>query len=325
MIETVFISKFGHSNNGGSHLIIRKDRDVRMTKKLGLCLTGGGARGGYQIGAMKALKDLGILERVEVFSGTSIGAANATVVASRSIEEAEKVWLNLPDDNIPKQTPKENGKKLFRLPDFENGIYSMEVFRSVMADAIDFDALKRKRVYVTVSLAGEKETGIGELLRSSYTHYLRGSSQVRYMETWKMDNEAILDSVIASSSIPMFFSPVKIENYNCYDGGVFDNVPVQPLIDSGCDEIVIIHLHRYKTKFFKTNKYPDTITFHEIKHTGKELGKVLKFTKSQTEKLIDLGYRETMDYFKTVPEYAHLIRTDETQADSDARNMDASS
>jgi NTE family protein len=59
--------------------------------KLGLCFTGGGAKGAYQIGAAQALSELGLLEKVQVFSGTSIGAANVSVLASSSVEKTRDV------------------------------------------------------------------------------------------------------------------------------------------------------------------------------------------------------------------------------------------
>jgi len=55
--------------------------------KVGLCFSGGGARGAYQIGAVKALVELGIFSHIQVFSGTSIGAVNACMVATKNIDQ----------------------------------------------------------------------------------------------------------------------------------------------------------------------------------------------------------------------------------------------
>ena len=268
-----------------------------MAKKIGLCLTGGGARGAYQIGAIKALKTLGVFDNIKAFSGTSIGAANAAVVATKGIRTAEDVWLNMPNDNIPK-IEAEN-EKLIRLPDFKRGIYSMRIYEKVIQENVDYDILKQKEVYVTISQGGEFDAGLKELLKSSYNHYIKKNSQVRYMPIHTLEAVDAHQSIIASSSIPLFFSPIEIDNHNCYDGGVFDNVPYTPLIEAGCDEIIIIHLQKGGTRFLKFDQHPD-VTFHEIKHKGKHLGKVLKFNIEQTNRLLQLGYDETIEYFKAI-------------------------
>ncbi len=273
-----------------------------MSKKLGICLTGGGARGGYQIGALKALEALGLLRNVVTYSGTSIGAANAAVVASRGVAAAEHTWRNLPENNLPRvqKEEKENGRFRINFPDFQRGIYSMEIFESVMHQSIDFDVLKNREVYASISLGGEIDQGISSLLKSTYTHYIRGDAQIRYMPLHELDTRMVLKTIVASASIPIFFSPVEIDNVNCYDGGVFDNIPVEPLVKSGCDEIIIIYLHRNGKRFYNPRKHYPEVTFHEIKHTGRDMGRVLKFSLEQTERLIALGYADTMNYFETL-------------------------
>jgi NTE family protein len=68
--------------------------------KLGICLSGGGARGAYQIGALQALKELGILDRTVAFSGASIGAVNATFVTTDAMDIAKELWFNVPENPL---------------------------------------------------------------------------------------------------------------------------------------------------------------------------------------------------------------------------------
>ncbi|MFP4187489.1 MAG: patatin-like phospholipase family protein, partial [Acholeplasmataceae bacterium] len=112
--------------------------------KLGLCLTGGGARGAYQIGALMALKELDILKNVAAYSGTSIGAANAALVASTSVEKARDVWFSIPEENMKKQ---ENLIRRFtkeRLLAIDQGIYKMDLFEDIITSNVDFDNLHDK-------------------------------------------------------------------------------------------------------------------------------------------------------------------------------------
>ena len=63
------------------------------SKSVGLCLSGGGARGAYEIGVWKALDEAKITNRIYAISGTSVGALNGALMASVSQAEAEKLWL----------------------------------------------------------------------------------------------------------------------------------------------------------------------------------------------------------------------------------------
>lgn len=272
-------------------------------KKIGICFTGGGARGAYQIGALKALDALGIFEYAEAFSGSSIGSANAVVAASSGIEAAERVWLELPRDNIPKnnnRNRKNNDKARFF--DIEQGLYSMDVFEQVVSDAIDFERLGQTEVYATISETGLHDGRFFDIFKSTYDHYLRKDSKVRYMPLHQLPEELVASCITASCSIPIFFSPVTIEDKKCYDGGMFDNVPVTPLVEGGCDVIIVIHLHRFRTRLHEPKKRFPGITFHEIRHNGNKLGRVLKFSHSQTERLLTLGYEETLAYFEKLEE-----------------------
>ena len=51
-----------------------------MKYKIGLVLGGGGAKGAYQVGVLKALKEYKLLKHVKMVSGTSIGALNSIKV-----------------------------------------------------------------------------------------------------------------------------------------------------------------------------------------------------------------------------------------------------
>lgn len=70
--------------------------------KVGLVLSGGGAKGAYQVGVLKALRELGT--RIDAVSGASIGALNGGVLASSpsldvAVERLEAVWERLANDS----------------------------------------------------------------------------------------------------------------------------------------------------------------------------------------------------------------------------------
>ena len=64
-----------------------------MNRKTALVLGGGGSRGAYGIGVWQALKEMGI--KIDIVTGTSIGALNGAVVAQDIFEDAHSFWKGL--------------------------------------------------------------------------------------------------------------------------------------------------------------------------------------------------------------------------------------
>ena len=264
-----------------------------MDNKLGICLTGGGARGAYQIGALKALEELGILQNAKVFSGTSIGSVNASITTSRSIDDAVRLWLNPNREllKLKKEPFKLIKDQLFSITDV--GMYENSQLEQLISNEVDYNNLNSTPVYVTVAKGGKENGGIVELAKTAYKHYVKKDSKVLYMPLDKIDRDLARKSIIASCSIPFIFKPVNYNEENYFDGGMYDNIPLKPLIDEGCNEIIIIHLN--KTLFFNTKKYKN-ITIHEIKNK-KSLGNVLDFNSEHSKKIFMWGYEDTKKYF----------------------------
>ena len=66
---------------------------IDLTKEYGLVLDGGGARGAYQIGAWKALKEAGV--KITAVAGTSVGALNGALVCMDDLAQAEHIWSEM--------------------------------------------------------------------------------------------------------------------------------------------------------------------------------------------------------------------------------------
>ena len=66
---------------------------IDTSKEYGLVLEGGGAKGAYQIGAWKALKEAGI--KINAVAGTSVGALNGALICMDELEMAQQMWSNL--------------------------------------------------------------------------------------------------------------------------------------------------------------------------------------------------------------------------------------
>jgi len=175
-------------------------------KKIGLVLSGGGARGFAHLGVVKALYEKGIYP--EVFSGTSAGALVGAFLANGKD----------PDDIFSFF----KGRRIFditriRLP--KNGLLNLERIRNEIDKELKIKDIKeiKKTFFVCVS------------------NMTKG--RVEYL-----DKGNAVDLLVASASIPVLFSPVMISGDLYSDGGVFDNLPVEPLKDK-CDLVIGVHVN----------------------------------------------------------------------------------
>ncbi|MGL5693476.1 MAG: patatin-like phospholipase family protein, partial [Peptostreptococcaceae bacterium] len=66
--------------------------------RIGLCLSGGGAKGAYQAGVVKALYENGI-DNIVAISGTSIGAINGYYIYTGNVDNLENVWINIEENS----------------------------------------------------------------------------------------------------------------------------------------------------------------------------------------------------------------------------------
>ncbi len=264
-------------------------------KKLGLALAGGGARGAYQIGAWKALKELGIDKMISAYSGASVGSLNAVLFAMEDYNLAEETWLKLEKDslfNMEKKIYKRILKE--RLNFLNRGIYSTKRLEKLMDNIIDYEKIKDKEIYITTTYLGGEKSSFFDLLRVNYKHYFKSDKQINYHLLSKLSQENIKRTMLASCAIPVAFKPIVIGNESYYDGGLLDNIPYQPLIDGGCDLIIVIDL--FKTSFVRKKEVKGVRIL--TVHPKRSLRGVLDFSNKHIQRRFQLGYEDTMDKMK---------------------------
>lgn len=162
-------------------------------RKIGLALSGGGARGVAHIGVLRALAEHGI--EPDVVSGTSAGAIVATwYAAGLSIEEMLEI------------VAESSLFKAFKIVVPSTGLTSLSYLKEKLAQVIpedDFSVLK-KPTYLAIS------------------NLNKGELELR-------NKGPLFDVVTASCSIPLLFKPVEMNGQIYVDGGVFCNLPAEPL------------------------------------------------------------------------------------------------
>ena len=178
-----------------------------MSKKLGLALGSGGARGVAHIGFLKALEENNI--KASYVTGCSMGAiVGACYCAGVSADEMKEQAYKLRVSRIA---------TLNVAPLRANGLFQLNKAKKLMTDIIGditFDDLK-----IPLTCAAT------DLLEGKTVHIDKGS---------------VVDATLASSAIPGIFTPVVFEGTAYVDGGVLERVPTDPLKEMGAEVVVAV-------------------------------------------------------------------------------------
>ncbi|MFH5880946.1 MAG: patatin-like phospholipase family protein [Candidatus Izemoplasmataceae bacterium] len=266
-----------------------------MKKKLGICLSGGGARGAYQIAVLKVLQEAGILDDIHAISGSSVGSLNAVLLAMKDLTIAENLWLSMDKDslfseeqNFIKKMFKEGKAFVFK------GYYNTQRFEELIDNTVQYDAVYNNDIYVSTSHVGDENVTIAELLSLNVRNMFDKENHTRYPLLRELTQEDIKKTLLASCAIPVFFKPVVINNETYYDGGVLDNTPITPLINAGCEEIIVIDLFRLKMKKTSDDK---NITIHTIT-PSRSLSGILNFSNKQMHRRFEIGKKDAEKFIQ---------------------------
>jgi NTE family protein len=269
-------------------------------KKLGICLSGGGARGAYQIGVIKALKEAGFLDHVHAISGASVGSLNACLLAMDDINVAENLWLSMDKDSVFKEE-QSFIKKLFHEGKeiVYKGYYNTKRFETMIENTIQYDAIYNNDIYVSISHVGDDEASLTELLSVNLRNMFDDVVHTKYVNLKTLDKDDIKKTLMASCAIPVIFKPVVINGETYYDGGVLDNRPIKPLLDAGCDEIILIDLFRFRFKK-KEEKKANVLTISP----SRSLSGIMNFSNKQMHRRFELGEKDAKKFLESYQESA---------------------
>ena len=183
-----------------------RNKFAAMLKKKFFVLSGGGCRGFAHLGVVKALQESGIYP--SEISGTSSGAiAGAFLANGFSPDEIKDIFIGKLKLNMLSR----NGFKL--------GLISM----------------KKIRIFLQNNLRYKKFEELPIPFYATATSFADGSQHI-------FNQGNIINAIIASSSIPVVFPPVVIHGVPFVDGGLSNNLPIEPFSNHRKD-IVCIHVN----------------------------------------------------------------------------------
>jgi NTE family protein len=231
-------------------------------------LPGGGARGAYEIGALSvllpALEARG--ERVAVWCGTSVGAINATLLASVAdravpdqIDHAIALWLEMrKQDVIARIAGRGGARTLLRLVGHALGVRGVG-----LASLLDPSPLQASldRWIDWTRLARNVHKGVVDAVCIVATS-LSSGDPVAFVSTHKSAPTLVEDGlsyfatrlrgehVRASAAIPLLFPTVEITTPrrargHYIDGGTRLNSPIKPALNLGADRVIVVGLEPF--------------------------------------------------------------------------------
>lgn len=208
-----------------------------------LVLSGGGAKGKYQVGALKVLTKMFDYDYI---SGVSVGALNAAMLATANADKLLDVWLNIRGNkDIYK-----GGFKVFNMIRILFGQrywYSNKPLVRLMWEHLDLDNCHTPFSVGVVSL------NTGRYLRYTYrpNGVLTVSNRHEIIGEAKGEEakERMFDAILASTAIPVAFPPVKSNEQLYVDGGARDVSPLSDAIYKQPNHITIINCSRHNPSY----------------------------------------------------------------------------
>ncbi|MBE6771268.1 MAG: patatin-like phospholipase family protein [Ruminococcaceae bacterium] len=253
-------------------------------KEYGLVLAGGGAKGVYQLGAWKAMRELGV--NFSAVAGVSIGSINGALIAADCYEEAEQLWQCASVDR---------GVRIAKdLKDPEN-LFSLRnatvLFKEIVRNG-GIDASPTKELLL--QFIDEKKVRESNVKFGMVTFSL---SEFAPLEIFldKIPDGELVDYLLASSKVPGV-SKIGPEGERYLDGGVYDNAPIGLLRKNGFNRIIVVDISSMKGighKSDMTNAEFIYIRPFEID----DLGAAFDFSDEMYEKRLKMGYLDTRKAF----------------------------
>ncbi len=253
--------------------------------KRALVLAGGGSKGAYEVGFVRALNELGI--DYQIVTGTSIGALNGCLLAQQDFKAMENLWQQLDITQV-----------------FTNGFYPQ--FSNDIDNMLNQSNLAVSFFKVFLKEKGADITPLKKLIRNLLNEDKLLASPIDFglctvtypklkpllISKSEMKKEYIFDYLIASASCFPVFPIHTFDDQSYIDGGYYDNVPIDLAYDMGADEVLVVDMHSDATHPYYVNRPHVIYTTPYV-----DLGKFMDFNRESIDRNQRIGYQTAMKTF----------------------------
>lgn len=273
--------------------------------KLGLVLSGGGARGAYEAGVLHYMRtmlppEISKKRRFDVLCGSSVGAINVAHLASTAHDltyqgkRLHELWKNVKQEDVYNRDVMSfasfmtrsflgiTRNLMSRRQDDDLPLIKKKHFAGLLNAAPLAPFLKKQVAWNQISvnirnrLLNAVSVTATNVITGQVELFIEKHDSVPYTGTYMWhDIKLEAHHVLASAALPLIFQTIRIGRNYYMDGGVRMNTPMSPAIQLGADKILVIGLHHQTTPQEQEKIDRDLIASHEPPTMGMMLGKIL--------------------------------------------------
>ncbi len=290
--------------------------------KVGLVLSGGGAKGLAHIGVLKVIEEAGI--QLDYIAGTSMGAVVGGLYASGySASQLDSLFGSVNFDNIIQDNLPREAKTFYERADAER--YAIKLPFDKFKVSLPSSLSKGQNTYNLLSRALQHVSSI-ENYDQLPIPFLCIATDVESGKQVVLESGYLPESISASGALPSLFSPILLDEKLLIDGGVVNNYPINELRKKGVDIIigvdvqdtlrsrknlksatdVLLQINNYKTIQSMVAKRAETDIY--IRPSVSEFS-VVSFDKARN--IISKGYQTAMTQYNVLKELAIRQRASE--------------
>ena len=243
--------------------------------RAGLVLTGGGARAAYQVGVVKAVRDIlgnPVKNPFPILVGTSAGAINAATLAvhadnySRGTGHLLEVWENMHAHHVYRSDfwsiAKKGARWLSAMMLLSRGNPVSLLDNAPLAEMLEKN-LQFDRIQTNIdngSLYAVSVTASGYTSGQSVSFFQGGSGTEGWERNQRIGAAVTLKAeyLLASSALPFIFPAVKVHREYFGDGSLRQIAPISPALHLGADRVLVVGTGRQtaETNRARSNVYP---------------------------------------------------------------------
>lgn len=230
---------------------------------IGLVLSGGMAKGAYQIGALRALINYIPLKEIKCMSCSSIGVLNGYAFATDHLDRAEQMWKNICSDDT-------------RL--VISQILKSSMLQQNITNLYDPQKTISSNFYCTLLDLSHRD--------------------VVYKDISAVKSNCIPLYLKASVAMPVYNRSVQLDDTSYFDGAMIDNIPVYPLMKHNLEYTICLYFDDTSYKF--ENTHFDNRIIKITFPCESVLKQSVIFRQESIEDMIQNGYDRTSYLFESI-------------------------
>ncbi|HEY5557870.1 patatin-like phospholipase family protein [Acetobacterium sp.] len=263
----------------------------------GLVLSGGGAKGAFEMGVWKAIRECDY--PIGAVIGTSVGAINAAMIAQNNFDAAMEFWSKITITHVLNlsKTVTNNYVETWSKESFDT--FRDGFLTLLFSDGFDITPLRNNLTRLISEEAIRRSSIRFGLVTVDLT-----SLKPKQLMIEDIPQGQLIDYLLASAALPIF-QKQEIDGKTYLDGGFFDNVPINFMLEQNFHQIISVEFPVLAIRKWVRNKNIKIITVNNSEF----LGGTLNFNSKTIDHSIQLGYLDAMKTFGALEGKYYYIDT----------------